>query len=177
MCNRRKKNKKAAGPLFRQFRPDDAEFCFETRRSAYMHAFTGELSSKEIEAAIAAYEPADYVNMAEHTPVFIVETHNKRVGFFTLKRVDKYTVEIPLIYITLDSIGKGIGSACIAFVEKWISENWTDIRSLIVDTIIPGYNSGFYKQVGFTPDKQVFCTFKGRKVKALRLEKKLNIDG
>jgi GNAT superfamily N-acetyltransferase len=175
MCNRRKKNKKAACPLFRRFQPHDAEFCYDTRRSAYVREFSGELTAQEIATAMNAYSPADYAHMADEMPFFMVELHNKRVGFFTLKHVDTRTAEIPLIYIGLDNIGTGIGSACIAFVEKWISENWKDVTSLIVDTIIPQYNSKFYEKVGFTPDKQVFCEFGGIKVTALRLEKKLNV--
>ena len=167
------KYKKVAGPLFRWFSPDDAEFCYETRRSAYMHEFTDELSGQEVAAAVSAYQPIDYIHMAERMPFFVIELHNERVGFFTLKRVDAYTAEIPLIYITLENIGTGIGTKCIAYVEQWIHDHWPDVTTLIVDTIIPEYNSGFYKKAGFTSDKQVFCEFNGLKVKALRLTKTL----
>lgn len=173
MLRKKKKHKKVARPVFRRFRADDAEFCYETRRSAYIHEFTGELTEQEIAAAVAAYEPADYIRMAERMPFFIAELHNKPVGFFTLKHVDTRTAEIPLIYITLDSVGTGIGSACMSYIETWISENWPGIRSLIVDTIIPKYNGGFYKKVGFTPEKQVFCEFEGLTVQARRLTKTL----
>lgn len=168
-----RKHKKVACPLFRWFRPDDAEFCCETRRSAYNHEFTDELSEREIAAAVDAYELGDYIHMAERMPVFVVELHTERIGFITIKRLDTHTAEIPLIYITLENIGTGIGTKCIAYIEQWIRGNWPDVDTLIVDTIIPKYNSGFYKKVGFTADKQVFCEFKGLTVKALRLTKQL----
>ncbi|UCC13038.1 MAG: GNAT family N-acetyltransferase [candidate division WOR-3 bacterium] len=170
-----RKYKKAAGFLIRWFRPDDAEFCYNTRRSAYNHEFTDELSEREITAAVSAYEPVDYIHMAERMPFFVAELHTECVGFFTLKRLDTYTAEIPLIYITLENIGTGIGSTCIEYIEQWIREHWPDVNTLTVDTIIPKYNSGFYKKVGFTTDKQVFCEFKGLTVKALRLIKHLRI--
>jgi GNAT superfamily N-acetyltransferase len=169
----KRKYKKVTGPLFRWFRPDDAEFCYETRRSAYIQEFTDELSEQEIAAAMSTYEPVDYIHMAERMPFFVVELHTERIGFITLKRLDTHTAEIPLIYITLKYINTGIGTKCIAYIEQWIREHWSDVTILIVDTIIPNYNSGFYKKVGFTTDKQVFCEFKGFKVKALRLSKQL----
>lgn len=175
MRDQKRNNKKVACPLFRCFQTHDAEFCYNTRRSAYVHEFPGELSPQEVTAAMNAYSPADYIRMAEHMPFFIVESNNKRVGFFTLKRLDMHTAEIPLVYISLDSIGKGLGSACITFIEKWIPENWPDIRLLIVDTIIPKYNSGFYQKVGFTSGEHVFCKFGELKVNAVRLMKQLNI--
>ncbi len=169
----KRKYNKVACPLIRWFRPDDAEFCYETRRSAYSNEFTGELTEQEIAAAMSAYEPVDYIHMAERMPFFVAELHTERVGFFTLKRLDTRTAEIPLIYITLENIGTGIGTKCIAYIEQWIREHWPGINKLIVDTIIPRYNSGFYKKVGFTSEKQVCCEFKGLTVKALRLIKTL----
>ena len=171
--NARSHDSEAAGPHFRQFRPDDAGFCYETRRSAYRHEFIGELSDQETAAAMNAYTPADYVKMAEIMPFFIAETHTNRIGFFTLKRLNTHTAEIPLMYITRDNIRAGVGSACIAYIEAWIEKHWSEVTALIVDTIIPKYNSGFYKKVGFTPEKQVFCEFKGLSVRALRLIKTL----
>lgn len=168
-----KRRKILVGPLFRQFNPDDAEFCYETRRSAYLHEFTSELSKREIAAALAAYGPVDYVHMADRMPFFIAERHNEPVGFFTLKRKDTRTAEIPLIYITLNTIGTGVGSACIAYIEHWIRKYWPNVNRLIVDTIIPKYNSGFYEKVGFTPGEKVFCEFNGLAVQALRLTKTL----
>lgn len=117
--------------------------------------------------------PNDYIRMAENMPFFIVEQNCTSIGFFALKRKDSSTVELPLIYLNLDSIGQGIGSLCIDYIERWVSSNWREVSTLIVDTVIPKYNSGFYKKVGFIPSEDTFCEFLGQRVKALRLIKKI----
>jgi len=50
------------------------------------------------------------------------------------------------------------------------------LNKLIVDTVIPKYNSKFYEKAGFKPMGDVYCEFPGNKIKALRLAKKLNIQ-
>ena len=107
-------------------------------------------------------------------PLFIVEDEDVSLGFFAVKRVDNLTAELLLIYIDLNYLGRGIGKSCIQFIEKWLLTNWPEIRSLIVDTVIPEYNREFYQSLGFSPDGETFCDFAGEKVKALRLRKKIN---
>jgi len=43
-------------------------------------------------------------------------------------------------YIDLEMPVKGIGSACIDYIEQWLSSNWKDVTKLIVNTVIPYYN-------------------------------------
>jgi hypothetical protein len=93
----------------RKFEPKDAEFCFEVRKKAFTKKFDNELSSKEIAACIKAYNSDEYILMAERNEFFIVEEKDYPVGFFTLKRIDLTTAEIPLIYIDLNHVGMGIG--------------------------------------------------------------------
>jgi GNAT superfamily N-acetyltransferase len=157
----------------RRFQNDDAETCFRLRSNAFIQKFYGELTPQEVAAAVNAYMPNDFIDMSKIMPFFTVEQNNSPIGFFNLKRKDEKTAELPMIYIDLHNIGKGIGTACIDYIEKWLSLNWKEIRSLIVDTVIPIYNSGFYKKIGFIPNEDVFCKFSGIKVKALRLVKKL----
>jgi len=95
------------------------------------------------------------------------------IGFFNLKQMDQSTAELPLIYLDLDHLGRGIGAACLDYIEKWLLENWSEVNTLIVDTIIPKYNCGFYLKVGFEPRESTYCEFSGQKIKALRLVKKL----
>ena len=158
----------------RKFKPDDAETCFTLRSNAFMYKFHNELSLQQIGSEVNAYMPSDYIRMAVEMPFFIVEENRKIIGFFNLKRKDEKTAELPLIYINLDTLDKGIGSACIDYIEQWLSSNWKDVTKLIVDTIIPKYNSRFYVNVGFKPIGYAYCEFMGRKIKALRLVKKLN---
>ena len=160
----------------RKFKPDDAETCFRLRSNAFIQKFHNELSLQEIASAVNAYMPIDYIRMAEEMPFFIVEENNRIFGFFNLKRKDERTAELPLIYMDLDTLGKGIGSACMDYIEGWLASNWKEINKLIVDTVIPKYNSKFYEKAGFKPLGDVYCEFPGNKIKALRLAKKLNIQ-
>ncbi|UCD31719.1 MAG: GNAT family N-acetyltransferase [Desulfobacterales bacterium] len=158
----------------RQFKPDDAESCFRLRSNAFIQKFHHELSPQDIAFAVNAYMPDDYIRMAKEMPFFIVEHSDKIIGFFNLKQKDTTTAELQQIYIALDTLGKGIGSACIEYMEQWLSSNWKDVCTLIVETIIPQYNSEFYKKVGFEPIGDTFCEFLGHKIKALRLAKNLS---
>jgi GNAT superfamily N-acetyltransferase len=158
---------------FREFTFSDAEFCFRTRSNAFNRRFHKELTPKEIAVCVSTYMPKDYIRMAEETPHFIVEDDDTSVGFFSLKRKDKYTAEIPMLYVDLEYLGRGIGSSCIRYMEKWIVENWEEVQTLLVKTVIPEYNSGFYKKVGFVPIGNSFCNFRGLKIKALCLKKSM----
>ncbi len=158
----------------RQFKPDDAETCFRLRSNAFIQKFHNELSLQEISSAVNAYMPNDYIRMAEEMPFFIVEESDNVIGFFNLKRKDSRTADLPLIYIDLDNLGKGIGSACIEYIERCLSSNWKEVTTLIVDTVIPKYNSKFYEKVSFKPIGNTYCEFLGYRIKALRLAKKLN---
>lgn len=157
----------------RPFQETDAAFCFRLRSSTFILEFCGELTPQEVSAAVNSYMPEDYIRMAQETTFFIAEQNGVPIGFFNLKRKNKSTAELPLIYLDLDRLGEGIGSACIDYIEKWLLENWLEVNTLIVDTVIPKYNSGFYKKVGFKPSESTYCEFLGQKLKALRLVKKL----
>ena len=157
----------------RRFQPDDAEFCFRIRSNAFIQKFNGELTPEEIAAAVNAYMPDDFILMARENPCFIVEEDGNLIGFFNLRKKDNSTAEIPLIYLDLDRLGAGLGTACIEYMEKWLLKNWLEVNTLVVDTVIPKYNSGFYQKVGFQPGESTYCEFLGKKLKALRLIKKI----
>ena len=158
---------------FRSFQADDAVFCFRLRSNAFIRKFYGELTGVEVAAAVNAYMPDDYIRMARENPFVIVEINDAPMAFFSLKRIDGRTAELPLMYIDLDRLGAGIGTACVDYMENWLNENWPEVDALIVDTVIPKYNSGFYKKAGFEPVKSTHCEFMGRKLRALRLIKKI----
>jgi GNAT superfamily N-acetyltransferase len=154
----------------RRFDAEDAEFCFRCRATAYIVAFRSELSPQVAAAGVNAYLPADYVRMAERTEFFIVERDACRVGFFTINRLDTGKAEIPLIYFDLDHLGKGLGTWSVDFVRTWIRSHWPEVGTLVVDTIIPGYNGGFYRTCGFRQTCEVTCELDGLEVPAIRLE-------
>ncbi len=157
---------------FRFFTPRDAEFCFKVRSRAFIEKFYGELSPGAVSAGVNALMD-DYIRMAEKTPFFIVEVEGRRVGFFTIRREGGSASEIPLIYLDDQYLGRGLGKACIQFIEKWLASNWPEVRRLFVDTVIPRYNAEFYRKMGFTPGERVVCHFPDLEVTALRLRKEL----
>ena len=161
----------------RKFLPEDANFCFKTRVNPFIQKFSDELSSEAISAGVNAYMPDDYIRMAEEVEFFIMEKNEKSIAFFTIKKIDTTTAEIPLVYIDLDYLGNGIGTACLRYIEDWILTNWKKVKELVVDTVIPEYNGGFYIKSGFVPTGETACNFPDMSLKALRLTKKLNTDG
>ena len=159
---------------FRPFIIHDAEFCFKVRSRAFIEKFYGELSPREIVVCVNAYMPADYIRLSKEMPFFIVEALEKPVGFFTLEQINFSTAELALIYIDVDHIGEGIGSACVQFLEQWLIFNWSEVKDLIVRTIIPKYNGGFYRKLGFKPEKEIFCDYPGLSINALQLRKTIH---
>jgi len=113
----------------RKFKPKDAEFCFKVRSKAFTQKFHNELSSKEIAACVNAYMPEDYIIMAEKVEFFVIEDNASNIGFFTIQRKNQTTAEIPLIYIDLNHTGKGIGKACIQYIEDWIGKKEQKLRA------------------------------------------------
>lgn len=157
----------------RRFKRDDAEFCFKVRANAFIRKFYDELGPEAVAAGVNAYMPEDYICIAEEVAFFIIEEKNQRIGFFTIKQIDKTTAELHLIYLDMNFLGKGIGAQCVHFMEDWILSNWKEVNTFIVDTIIPEYNGKFYERMGFIPVGEVVCAFPDLTVKALRLQKQL----
>lgn len=158
---------------FRRFEPQDAAFCFKMRSNAFIQKFYGELTPVEVTAGVNSFMPDDYIRMSKEMPFFIVEDDETRRGFFAIRQIDKKTAELSLIYLDLPYSGKGIGKSCVRFIEKWLASNWPVVEKLVVDTVIPEYNSAFYKRLGFIPLEKTFCVLSGLKVSALRLSKDL----
>ena len=158
----------------RPFRPDDAETCFKFRSNAFIQLFHEELTPRDIACSVLAYLPSDYIRMAEERPFFVVEEGDRIIGFFSLVRIDAETAEFPQLYFDLDRIGKGFGSACIDYMERWLSSNWPEVAKLVVRTVIPKFNGKFYEKAGFVPEENTYCEFLGNKIHALKLMKLLN---
>ncbi|HIJ57729.1 MAG TPA: GNAT family N-acetyltransferase [Deltaproteobacteria bacterium] len=163
--------------ITRPFEPEDAEFCFKTRAEAYIVKFRDELEPEIIAECVNAFMPDDYVQMAGKQPFFIVTEEDERMAFFTFKQLNIRSAELPLLFVKLTQLKRGIGKYCIQFMDEWIVAHWPEAQELIVDTIIPKYNSGFYESVGFVQKGEAFCHFPNRKVRALRMIKPLNAAG
>jgi len=158
----------------RPFKPIDAEFCFKTRSSAFVQKFYEEIGSEAVAAGLKAYMPDDYDRMAEENPTFIVESMGSPIGFFSIRRESITEAELFLLYLDIDHRGQGIGCACIDFMENWIKQNWSEVDTFFLDTVVPRYNSGFYEKTGFQPQEEVVCAFPGVQVNALRMNKPLD---
>ena len=159
----------------RYFKAADAEICFKIRSAAFIQKFYQELGARATSAGVSAFRPDDYIRMAKMAPFFVAENSSGVIGFFTIERRDAQVAQIPLFYIALELLGKQIGQTFIEYIEQWVTANWPEVITLIVDTVIPEYNSGFYEKVGFVPAGQVICDFPDLQVPALRLEKKLEV--
>jgi GNAT superfamily N-acetyltransferase len=156
---------------FREFRNEDAEFCFKTRSAAFIEKFYDEIGPQIVSLCVNAYMPDDYIEFARNMKIFILEDSGEQLGFVTVKRIEKEVAEIPLIYLSLDSLGKGYGRRSIEYIEEWVKNNWQDVNKLFVDTIVPNYNGGFYQKMNFIEAGESVCVFSGKKVRAKRFEK------
>jgi GNAT superfamily N-acetyltransferase len=157
----------------RRFGPDDAEFCFRTRAHAFIVEFYPEVGPEVVAAGVNAHMPRDYVRMARGSEFFIVEEAGTPVGFFVLKRVDRTTAEIALIYLSVGARGKGIGRWCVQQVEERTRSAWAEVATLFLETIVPEYNGAFYRNVGFTPVAETVYSYPDLEVRAVRYEKRL----
>lgn len=159
--------------VFREFKKSDAVFCFKVRSAAFIRIFYDEIGPDAVSAGVNAYMPEDYIRMSKKAKIFMVEENCEKIGFVSVKKINNKTAEIPLIYFDLKYIGKGYGSEAMRLVEKWIKENWPDVNKIFLNTIIPKYNSRFYRKMGYKKAGESKCVFQDLEVKSVRFEKKL----
>ena len=158
---------------FRTFAYEDALFCYTIRKRAFTELFDQELTQAEIAACVDAYALYDYVRMLKAGEFFIAEEDGTPLGFFTLTHRTRKKVEIPMLYIDIDHLGQGLGRKCLRWSENWISTNWPDVTHLLVNTVIPQANGGFYEAMGFTATAQATCHQSGLAIKATRFIKEI----
>lgn len=159
---------------FRTFAFEDALFCYTIRKRAFTELFADELTPAEISACVDAYALYDYVRMQKAGEFFIAEEDGVPRGFFTLKRLTRKKVQIPLIYLDPDYRGRGLAQECMRWLERWVAINWSEATHLSVDTVIPDTNSEFYETMGFTNAGETVCHFPDRDLKATRFIKEIN---
>jgi len=157
----------------RPFAPGDEERCFRIRNAAFSVLFKNELLAETITACVNAYLPLDYLRMAKQTEMFVVENGGEVIGFFNLKQIDNNTIELALIYIDIQYLGRGYGRKCITYIESLLTSR-QDVRQIVVETIIPSSNLSFYRKMGFGNPTDSFCLYPGKKVKSTRLTKPIN---
>ena len=158
---------------FRTFAYEDALFCHTIRKRAFTELFADELTPDQIAACIDAYALYDYLRMQKAGEFFIAEEDGVPRGFFTLKRLTRNKAEIPLIYVDPDHLGQGRGRECLRWLESWVVTNWPEVTRLIVDTVIPLTNGGFYEAMGYAVEGETTCRYSGLEIPAMRYFKTL----
>ena len=159
---------------FRTFAYEDALFCHTIRKRAITELFVDELTPAQIAACVDAYALYDYLRMQKAGEFFIAEEDGVPRGFFTLKRLTRNKAEIPMIYIDPDCVGQGHGRECLHWLERWVITNWPEVTRLIVDTVIPRNNGGFYESMGYTVEGEIMCRYSGLDIPATRYVKTLS---
>ncbi|MBA4318674.1 MAG: hypothetical protein C0412_09755 [Flavobacterium sp.] len=158
---------------FREFNNTDAVFCFRMRSSAFIEKFYDEIGAEAVSLGVNAYMPEDYIKMTSYLKIFILEDDGERAGFLTVKKTEYDAAEIPFIYFDLHKLGRGYGVASIKYIEEWVKANWNSVSTIIIDTIIPKYNGGFYEKMGYKKTGRGVCTFFNKDVPATRFEKRI----
>lgn len=168
-----KRRKARLEMTIRPFADEDAEACFKMRNEAFIRLFGDELSIDDIYAGIIAYSPSDYLRMGAEMHAFVAVEADEPIGFCIMRILDQVSAELLLIYVRLDRLKQGIGSGLARHAEEWLLSHHPDISNLLLDTIIPLCNQGFYEKLGFSMTGETTCRFPGRNVRAVRLSKSL----
>lgn len=166
-------NRTSQDLVIRPLVPADAEFCFRVRAEAFILQFCTELGPEAVATGVNAYMPSDYLAMARSMPTFVAELAGDPVGFCMCRRADGPAGEILLLYVRGGEQGHGVGRGLVAHAESWMRAHWPGLRRLVVDTVVPARNQGFYERMGYRPAGEHPYEFPGRTVRAVRLEKAL----
>lgn len=158
----------------RSFLPSDSGYCYQLRKECFLNIFIDEIGETAALAGANAYQPADFILISQKKHCFIIEEEEGNpLGFFILSRVDQPTAEIFLIYLEGAHHGQGVGKHCMDYIDRWVTSQWPDTDTIIVDTVIPGYNGGFYQKMGYRKLTETDCQFPGKTVPAIRFQKRL----
>jgi ribosomal protein S18 acetylase RimI-like enzyme len=160
--------------VVRPFETTDADTCFRIRSEAFIVEFQALLAPEAIAAAVNAYLPGDYVEMAARSPFFVASTSGRVVGFLVLRVSADTEAELFLIYVERASLRQGIGRRLAEAAEDWLRSNRPHVTALVVDTVIPSYNQSFYERLGYEACAERQYGFPGQVLRALRLRKSLS---
>ncbi len=159
--------------IIRKFTTRDAEFCHRIRQEAFESTFINEIGKEAVQAGVTAFSPDRFIQMAEDSKFFIPEFAGQAAGFFIVKRMTDITAELVLIYFDIKYHKKGLGRICSRFIDDWVRDNWQEVRTIFVDTVIPKYNGDFYRKMGYLESDIVDCCFPEMTIPATRFIKRL----
>jgi len=130
-------------PPIRPFRPADAAACEEILRA--LPEWFG------IESSIV-----QYVKDVQAMETWVAEDAERVVGFITLRRHSKRSVEIQVIAVLASHHGRGVGRALVEHVEPGLRRE--GVALFHVKTLGPSRPNehyartrGFYEHLGFVP--------------------------
>jgi len=156
------------------FQASDAEDCFRIRASAFIKLFYDEIGSDAVARGVNAFMPADYIRFAENQPIFVAFADQKPIGFIAARFMNQSSIEILFLYVQLDFLGKGFGTALINHFESWLNKHHNSLQQIIVDTAVPKYNQRFYEKIGYSKVGNSECQYPDGSISAVRLAKFLS---
>lgn len=157
----------------RDFSPSDVDLCLEIRRQAFTDVFRDELGADGVRAGLSAYGPSGLIRLSEGGKSFVADDDGP-IGFCTIQRKDSITADLLLVYVKLNRLKQGFGTALVEHAEEWMSSHWTDVAWFDVETVIPKYNRGFYERLGFRSVGKTQVEFPGKVVQALHLRRQIS---
>jgi ribosomal protein S18 acetylase RimI-like enzyme len=162
--------------VIRPFQTQDADACFRIRSDAFVQVFYDLLGPEVTAAGVNAYMPHDFASMAQNLPTFVATLQDEPVGFLMLRIHDLRTAELFLLYIRLAHLRRSIGTQLVRHTESWLHVQYPKMLEIFVDTIVPGYNAGFYERLGYATVGEHLYRLSGKSVRAIRLRKRMKRD-
>lgn len=157
----------------RPFGAADAEACFRIRTEAFVRDFYPHQDPQVIAEGINAYLPSDYVRLGETARVRVATDVDQVVGFYVVRFPEPGVAELMLLYVKAGYKGQGLGTLLLRHLESWLAESHPEVRRVVLDTIVPGFNGQFYEKQGYAADGVSELRYPGLTVKAVRMAKKL----
>ena len=160
--------------VIREFRPSDADACFRIRSAGFIRKFYDYIGPDMVTALVNSYLPSDYVRMSQSMQWLVCEQDGEVVGFSAIDFPDDTTAEILFLYVRTDRHGRGIGSRLLDAARAWLRAHRPELRQLVLETVVPGYNKAFYEKHGFTVAGQQTCIRDGMKIPSVVMSRQLS---
>lgn len=151
--------------------------CYRMRDEAFREIFAPSLGEAATAAGIRAYPPETFARMLSSMRSFMAEQKDSPVGFSAVKLINPMTAELSYLYVRRGLEGRGIGKQLLTFSENWLIRHHPEVRSLVLDTIVPAYNGPFYSKMGFVIDGERMLPYPDMPVKTMLMRKDLAAAG
>lgn len=149
----------------------DGIICYDLRRSAFLNVFSKNLSPTEIRAGADAYRANEFADRIGGMETYVATIGGDVAGFCTIRVDTSIRAEILYLYINSGLRGIGVGSQLLQKAERRVLESHPKLTTLYLDTVVPGYNQGFWERMGYRYTGPSTCNYPGGTIPATRLEK------